>query len=107
MSKVYIINKSGHDYSKAEKFGTLIYLTEGEQDPDESNQHFRQFVNKMKDAKEGDYILITSLASMNAIAGWIFGTLGLNLNMLIFKGGRYEIKKLVPDLLNVKEEQND
>jgi len=99
MPKVYIINNSGHDYSPAEQYGELVFLSSGKVHPYESNTHYRDFAEKMKDATSEDFILITSLASMNAIAGWILGTLNLPLQMLIFKDGEYVVRKLMPTLL--------
>lgn len=102
MPKVFIINKSGHDFSSARKYGELIYLTEGLLASYKSTLHYRQLADKMKDAKPDDYILITSIASVNCIAGWIVGTLGFPLNMLIHssKDNRYVERKLFPELLN-------
>ena len=49
-SKVYIINNSGHDYSLAEEYGELIFLTEGNLKPFSLNQYYRILAEKMKDA---------------------------------------------------------
>lgn len=99
MPKVYVINDSGHDYAEAEKFGELVYLTEGKVASYATTQHYRVFVEKMKDATPNDYILVTSLASMNAIAGWIMGTLGFPLNLLLFKDNTYVVRRLMPRLI--------
>ncbi len=104
VSKVYIINDSGHDYKEAEKYGTLIYLTRGKVAPYAIIQNYRTFAEKMKDATPDDYILVTSLASMNAIAGWIMGTLGFPLNLLLFKDSTYVVRRIMPRLITRKEE---
>ena len=99
MPKVFIINDSGHDYSEAKKYGELVYLTKGKVASYATTQHYRNFSEKMKDAKPEDYILITSLASMNCIAGWIIGTLGFPLNLLIYKDDRYVVRRILPRLV--------
>lgn len=106
MSKVYIINNSGHDYSQAKKYGDLVFLTEGLIASQKTTLHYRILADKMKNAQPGDYILITSLASVNCIAGWIMGTLGYPLNLLIHdqKTGKYMERKLFPRLIKLKGE---
>ena len=97
--KVFIINKSGHDYSAASKFGDIVYLTEGKLDSFETNQHYREVAPLLRDAGPDDYILITSLASLNCLVGWMIGSLGHPLNLLIFKDGKYVVRRLVDTLL--------
>ncbi len=99
MPKVYVINDSGHDYKEAEKYGTLVYLTRGKVASYATTQHYRTFAEKMRGATSNDYILVTSLASMNVIAGWIIGTLGFPLNLLLFKDGQYVVRRLMPRLI--------
>jgi hypothetical protein len=99
MPKVYIINDSGHDYSEAKQFGTLVFLTKGKVASYATTQHYRVFAEKMKDAGPNDFILVTSLASMNCIAGWIMGTLGFPLNLLLFKDDKYVVRRIVPRLV--------
>ena len=72
-----------------------------------STQHYRVFAEKMKEAGPEDYILVTSLGSMNCIAGWIVGTLGFPLNMLLFKEGRYVVRRIMPRLLEPSYYTND
>ncbi len=107
MPSVYIINKSGHDYSSARKYGKLVYLTEGLIVPDKITLHYRILAEKMRGAKPGDYILVTSIASINCIAGWIIGTLGFPLNLLIYnnKHRKYLEWKIFPELTFLKEEK--
>jgi len=105
--KVFIINNSGHDFSQAEKYGDLVFLSSGKVDSFALNRHFREFVELMKGASEGDYILVTSLSSLNLLAGWIMGHLGFNLNVLIFKESGYISKRLVPNIIFDKQQGQD
>jgi len=99
MPKVYIINDSGHDYSEAKQFGDLVFLSKGKVASYATTQHYRVFAEKMKDATPDDFILVTSLASMNCIAGWIMGTLGFPLNLLLYKEDKYVVRRIMPRLL--------
>lgn len=104
MNKVFIINNSGHDYSKAEKYGKLVYLTKGQVASYAANKSYREIADKMKDVTANDYILVTSLASLNCIAGWIIGYLRLPLNLLLYKDGKYIVRKMLPTLIYENEE---
>lgn len=99
MPKVFIINDSGHDYTEAKKFGELVFLTTGTVASYDANKNYRQIVDKLKQAKQEDFILITSLASLNCIVGWIIGHLNLPLNMLLFKDGKYLKRRLTPRMI--------
>ena len=107
MPKVYVINDSGHDYKEAERYGELIYLTRGKVASYATTQHYRTFAELMSDASPGDYILVTSLASMNLIAGWIIGTLGFPLNMLLFKDNTYVVRRLMPRLIQPTKDKEE
>lgn len=71
MSKVYVVNNSGHDYTKAKSYGELVYLSEGRMNRFKLNNMYRQFAEVMEDSSEEDYILVTGLAQMVAIAASI------------------------------------
>lgn len=100
---VWVLNQSGHDYSEAEKYGTLRYLTKGKVDAYASNKYYRIYADALQAMKEGDYILLTGLASMNLILGWIIGFKGFSLNILLYKNRKYIVRKLVPTLLQEEE----
>jgi hypothetical protein len=89
MPKVYIVNKSAHDFSKAEKFGSLIYCTEGRINRFATNNMVRKFEDAMKDSTKDDYILLCSLNVMNAIACAVFAKKHGTLNLLLYKDGKY------------------
>lgn len=100
--RVYVINDAGHNYEGAKKFGTLVYLTRGQVPAYSTTKLYRELSRKMKDAQSNDFILVTSLASLNAVAGWIMGTLGHPLRLLLYKDGKYLRRELFPRL---QEEQ--
>ena len=89
MAKVYIVNKSNHDFSSAESFGELIFLSNGPMNRYSTNNMFREFSAKLKNSSPHDYIVPCSLNVMNSIACSIFAHKHGTLNLLLFKDGTY------------------
>ena len=88
-TNVYIVNKSTHDFSAAEKFGRIIFLSEGPMNRYATNNMFRTFKEMMKDSQPGDYIVQCALNVMNSIACSLFARKHGRLNLLLFKDGDY------------------
>ena len=102
MPNVYIVNKTCHDHSDAERFGTLIALSEGAMNRYNTSNIFRAFMPVLKGSTADDYILPSGLTVMSNIACAIFGMLHGRLNLLIFRpgrdgDGRYIERKIVLD----------
>ena len=89
MPKVFIVNKSAHDFSAAEEFGEVVFLSEGPMNRYSSNNMHREFSAMMKDSEPDDYIVPCSLNVMNCMASSVFAVMHKRLNLLLFKGGRY------------------
>ena len=89
MSKVYIVNRSSHDFSDAERFGTIHFLSEGAVNRYATNTMIRQFQDGLANSEPGDYIVLCSLNVMNSIACAIFAHRHGRLNLLLFKEGTY------------------
>jgi len=87
--KVYIVNKSSHNFSAAEQFGEIVFLSDGPMNRYSTNNMFRTFKDIMKDSTPDDYIVPCSLNVMNAIACAIFSFKHGTLNLLLFKHGKY------------------
>lgn len=87
--KVYVVNKSSHDFSQAERYGTLHYLSEGPMNRFATCDIVRQFEERMKDSHPDDYIVLCSLNVMNSLACAIFASKHGKLNLLLFKEGTY------------------
>ena len=87
--KVYIVNKSSHDFSPAESFGEVIFLSEGLMSRYATNNMFRTFSEVMRDSGPEDYIVHTGLDVMSSIACAIFAHKHGKLNLLLFKNGKY------------------
>ena len=86
---VYIVNKSSHDFSAAEKFGELIFLSEGPMNRYSTNNMHRIFSDILKDSNKDDYIVPCALNVMNSIACALFAHLHGSLNLLLYKNGYY------------------
>lgn len=89
MKKVFVVNKSNHDFSSAEQYGKLVFLSEGPMNRYSTNNMCRSFTDKMKDSSAEDYIVPCSLNVMNSIACAIFARKHGTLNLLLFKDGSY------------------
>jgi len=90
MSKVYIVNKGGHDHSDAERFGDLVFLSEGSINRYAVNQIYRQFNEFLRNSSTGDYIVPTGLTFMSIVACSIFAHKHGRLNLLIYKNKKSE-----------------
>ena len=85
MPKVYIVNKSAHDFSQAEKFGKLIFMSEGRLNRYGTNHMIRKFTDAMRNSREEDFLLPCSLNTANIMAGAIFALKHKRLNLLLYK----------------------
>jgi hypothetical protein len=97
MPRVFVVNRSSHDLSKAEPFGELIYLSEGPMSRYATNNMHRQFSEILRDSDPEDYLLLCGLNIMNCLACSVFSHLHNRLNLLLFKEGRYIERNLVFD----------
>ena len=87
--RVYIVNKSSHDFKPAEAYGKVVFLSEGSMNRYATNSMIRQFGEAMSLSEPEDYIVPCSLNVMNSIACAIFSHKHGTLNLLLFKDGLY------------------
>ena len=95
MANVYVVNKSSHDFSAAEDYGRLLFLSEGPMNRYAANHMHRQFARMMEHSQKGDYIVPCSLNVMNSIACAVFAHKHGVLNLLLFKEGNYIERNLI------------
>jgi len=95
MPTVYVVNKSSHDFSAAERFGRLEFLSEGSRDRYAVNNIYRDFYETLSKSKPEDYILICGLTIMNCIACSIFTAMHNRLNLLLFRKNDYLERNLI------------
>lgn len=105
MPTVYIINKSAHDFTPAQTYGHLVYLSKGGVNKYAVCNIFRQFKDILLTSKQDDYILLTSLTVMSVVACCIFVQLHGRLNLLLFKDGVYVERTI--DFNGLKEELDE
>jgi len=87
--KVFVVNMSGHDYSAAERFGDLVFITRGPIDRYDTTAMYMAVVEAMKTSKPDDYILVTSLNALCGLACAVFARMHGKLNFLLYRKGTY------------------
>ena len=97
-TKVYIPNKAPHDFSSAEAFGELVFITEGLL----PNRYaittmYRVIVHALRESKPDDWIVLCSLSSLCAILCSVFAVKHRRLNLLIHYNDTYKPKQLIFD----------
>ena len=83
--KVLLINKSSHDYTGAQAFGDLIFMTDGSLRRFSTSKMFRMFEPFIKNSKPYDYILLSGMTVMCSVACAMFAQKHGRLNLLIYK----------------------
>lgn len=99
MPTVFIPNRGGHDYSDAERFGDIKYVTSGVVGKFSIGTMARSFADKLSDSKDDDLILLSSLTTLCAIGCSIFARKHGKLNLLLYRNGQYIKRTLLIDEL--------
>jgi hypothetical protein len=68
MPRVFIVNKSGHDYKPAEKWGDLYPLTEGTVHPLQTDRIRKLIEGALSCSIKQDYLLLSGAPILNALA---------------------------------------
>lgn len=90
MPKVYVPNKSYHDFSDAARFGQLIFVTDGlVKSRLNINSIYRDCSEAMKDAEAGDYVLVSSLSILVAAMASLMAFRFSSVNYLMWNGEKY------------------
>lgn len=95
--KVFIVNKSAHDFSKAEDYGEVFFVTEGWLDRFNTTNMHRHAEKAFKDSSPNDWILPCALNTLNSIVCATFAVKHGRLNLLLWKArtGEYLKKEMV------------
>ena len=94
---VYILSDGGHDYSDAERFGTLVFLPIPANAKWDIAALFDTLTEGLKDAEAEDYLIISHLTSVCCVATAILVEQFGRVNFLLYRGGKYEERVLVTD----------
>jgi len=103
---IFIPNKGAYDYSDAERFGSLVFLSEGTLTRLNTNSLYRMFCNGMRNAQAQDYLLVSSLPVFNAIACGILVYKFGRVNYLLFSNGAYKERSVDYGALLEKERED-
>ena len=71
MAKVYVVNNTNHDYSKAEQYGELVYVTKGKLPIFKTNTVRAMLEKGLVKFTKDDYLLISGPAIVNIMAATI------------------------------------
>jgi len=88
MRKVFVVNRGCHDHSDAERFGELVFLSEGAINRYAVANMYREFVQQLRNSQEEDFLLITGLSVMSSLACSIFARMHGRINLLLYKASR-------------------
>ncbi len=99
MAKVFVISRSGHDFTPAEKHGQLVFLTEGAIGKFNTGTMYRAAYRKLKHSEPTDFMLVTGQGILNAVACGMFAAIHGRLNLLLYNGteNRYIVRRIVYD----------
>lgn len=95
MKNVYVVNNGGHDYSDAERFGQVVFCMQSSVGKWDTSQMYRELSEALADAKEDDYLVLSSLTSLCCVATAILADRFGEVHFLIFKDGKYVERTLV------------
>ncbi len=84
MAKVFIVNKGDHNYDAAKEFGELVIVSEGSIDKYEPAKIAEEFDKILVNSEPGDYILLSGLALVNAIATGLMVDMHGKVNFLLY-----------------------
>lgn len=89
--KVFIANKSSHDFSPSSTYGESVFVTLGTIERYSVANMARAWASTLlkHESVASDFILITSLTILNCIGCALFAFRHGQLNLLLYRNGRY------------------
>jgi hypothetical protein len=91
---VFVANRSYHDYTRAEEFGDLRFLTEGQINKLSIGQIYRQMEERLADSTHEDFFMPTSLPILAGVATGILVAKHGMVRYLLFQYGQYSERLL-------------
>lgn len=107
MSKVLVVNKSCHDFTAAEEYGEILYLTSGSVNRYSTSNMYRQFEREIKRSSPNDWIVLSGMTIMNSVVCAMFATIHKRLNLLIWKSNDKVYIERVIKMDSLKEVNNE
>ena len=94
--KVFIANKSGlHNYSAAEEFGEIIFVTQGRINRLDITEMVLAFQDALAHSSPEDFILTTGPAVLNSIGCAVFAHMHGRINLLLYKNLEYKPREIM------------
>jgi cytochrome bd-type quinol oxidase subunit 2 len=87
--RVYVVNRSTHDYSSATKYGDIVYVTEGYLRHFSVGLHTRVWQEKLKDSLPDDFLILSSINVVCGIGCALFAMMHGKLNLLLWDNKKY------------------
>lgn len=84
MAKVYILNNTHHDYSKAKRYGKLVDVTKGKVPIFKTSTVRAMLEEELADFTEDDYLLLAGPAILSVIASAILFNKFETVKFLVF-----------------------
>lgn len=103
MRKVYVIANRHWNMQKADQFGELVFLCGISMPKFQIQQMLKSFYPKLENSDEDDYLLLSGLSVMNAVAASIMTYLHGKVNFLIHSKELDEYVACTIDLTLVEE----
>jgi hypothetical protein len=98
MRKVFISNRTSHNYDAALKFGEIVSLTKGNMSIEDTSKLYRIMEPILRSSSPNDLILLSGASAINSVAVSIFVALHGKLNLLIYRrNGTYIERNLTLD----------
>lgn len=101
MSTVYVVNNAMHDYQNAEKFGNIVFMTEGKVPIFKTDTVTKMLRDGLATFNANDYILVSGPAWLDIIAALIAFKHLSEVKFLVFdaKERTYIVRHLNKELL--------
>jgi len=82
--KVYVVNKSTHDFSAAKSFGDIIFLSKHNLQKFSTSQAYRIFYPILEKSNPEDYLIVSGMPMHCLVAAFILTNKHKRLNLLLF-----------------------
>ena len=100
--KVFVANRSGvHNYSAAEEFGDIIFVTEGRINRLNTTAMVIAFQEALANSSPEDFILTTGPSVLNCVGCAVFAHMHGRINLLLYKNLEYKPREIMLDNRNL------
>lgn len=103
MPKVFIANQGSHDYSDSARYGEPVFVSKGVLSKFATGIMARLWAEALKDSSPEDFIVSGSLTTLSSIGCSIFARKHGQLNLLMFRNGKYISRRIMLDQLMEEE----